>query len=134
MYSIDVGGKDILPSKKELAKEKLEMEKKVTYKIENGKKVKVETFANGNVYKYDTNGRLLHYKHSDGYEKRYEYDANGNMVHYKDSDGYEKWKEYDSNGNEIHYKDNDGYEKWCKYDSNGNMIHYKDNEGFEQWL
>ena len=42
---------------------------KVTYEIENGKKVKVETFANGNVYKYDTNGNCIHYKDNEGFEQ-----------------------------------------------------------------
>ena len=40
---------------------------KVTYKIENGKKVKVKTYADGSVYKYDKNGNNIYYKHSDGY-------------------------------------------------------------------
>lgn len=33
-----------------------------------------------------------------------EYDSNGNLIYYKSSNGYEYWKEYDSNNNCIHYK------------------------------
>ena len=40
------------------------------------------------------------------------FNSNGNMIHYKDSNGYEFWKEYDSNGNMIHYKNSNGYEFW----------------------
>ena len=68
------------------------MEKKVTYKIENGKKVRVETFANGSVYKYDTNGNIIYFKNSDGNEYWHEYDANGKLIHYKDTKGRE-WKQ-----------------------------------------
>ena len=42
---------------------------KVTYEIENEKKVKVKTYADGRVYKYDEKGNKIYYKHSDGYEK-----------------------------------------------------------------
>ena len=83
---------------------------KVTYEIENGKKVKVETFFNGSVYKYD---------------------ENGNIIYHKSSDGNEYWHEYDSNGNEIHFKDNHGDEEWREYDANGKLIHYKDTKGRE---
>ena len=74
---------------------------KVTYEIENGKKVKVKTYVDGSVKKFD---------------------ENGNKIYYKDSDGYEYWSEYNTNGNEIHFKDNYGDEEWFEYDSNGNMI------------
>ena len=67
---------------------------KVTYEIESGKKVKVETFANGSVSKYDENGNKIYYKGSDGDEDWYEYDANGRKVHSKDSKGSEYWYEY----------------------------------------
>lgn len=48
-------------------------------------------------------------KSSNGYgEKWYEYDSYGRKIHYKDSNGYEEWTEYGSNGREIHYKDSNG--------------------------
>ena len=64
---------------------------KVTYEIENGKMVKVITYDDGSVMKYD---------------------ENGNEIYKKDSNGYEDWTEYDTKGNIIHLKDNGGYEKW----------------------
>ena len=64
---------------------------KVTYEIENGKKVKVITYDNVSVYKYDTNGNEIHYKDNRGYEDWSEYDAKGNLIHLKDNGGYEKW-------------------------------------------
>ena len=85
---------------------------KITYEIENGKKVKVKTYADGTVKKFD---------------------ENGNKIYYKENNGYERWNEYDSNGNEIHYKDSRGFEYWKEYDANGGMIHRKDNEG-EEWF
>ncbi|MBO4759196.1 MAG: hypothetical protein J5505_03970, partial [Spirochaetaceae bacterium] len=54
-----------------------------------------------------------------------EYDSNGKQIHFKRSDGFEKWTEYDSNGNKIHYKDSNGKEDWSEYDSKGNQIHHK---------
>ena len=84
---------------------------KVTYEIENGKKVKVETYANGTVRKYDENENLIYVKENRGYEEWHEYDSNGNKTHYKDSIGNEIWWEYDPNGNCIHIWDNDG-EVW----------------------
>jgi YD repeat-containing protein len=51
------------------------------------------------IREYNSNGKLIHSKRSDGYEYWYEYDANNNLIHYKNSDGYEKW--YDSKGNVI---------------------------------
>lgn len=65
---------------------------------------------------YDINGKEIHYKSSNGYEKWYEYDANGNEIHRKDSDGSEFWYEYDVRGNQIHRKDSDGFEYWYEYD------------------
>ena len=69
---------------------------KVTYEIENGKKVKVKTYVDGTVYKFDEKGNWIYYKESDDYEQWREYDANGNEIHFKDSYDFEEWKEYDS--------------------------------------
>jgi hypothetical protein len=64
-----------------------------------------------------------------------EYDTNGNLIHFKNSAGFEYWCEYDSNGNEIYrkYSGSGGYEYWCEYDSNNNLIHYKNSDGGEEW-
>ena len=83
---------------------------KITYEIENGKNVKVMTYADGRVYKYDENGKLIHTWNTDGYEQWYEYNSNGRIIHYKYSNGFEHWKEYDTNGKLIHFKDNRGDE------------------------
>ena len=56
---------------------------KVTYEIEDGKKVKVKTYVDGRVYKYDEKGNKIYLKDSDGYEMWWEYDANGNMIHHR---------------------------------------------------
>ena len=74
----------------------------------------------GNLHEYDSNGKLIHFKDSNGYERWREYDGNGKVIHYKDSNGFETWREYGSNGNELHFKDSNGYEFWCN--SNGNEI------------
>ena len=103
---------------------------KVTYEIENGKKVKIKTYVDGTVKKYDKKGNIIYYKGSKGYEVWNEYDTNGKLIHHK-SNIFEYWYEYDSNGNMIHSLDNHGYEDWYEYDSNGNKIHHKDNRGYE---
>jgi hypothetical protein len=41
-----------------------------------------------------------------------EYDSSGKCVHYRDSNGNEEWYEYDANGDEIHYKSSGGFERW----------------------
>ena len=86
---------------------------KVTYEIENGEKVKVKTYADGRVYKYD---------------------KKGNWIYFKNNKGYEQWIEYDTNGKVIHRKFNDDYEVWYEYDSNGRMIHTRDTNGIEEWF
>ena len=63
---------------------------KVTYEIENGKNVKVMTYADGRVYKYDENGKLIHTWNSDGYETWREYNSNGRKIYFKNKIGYEK--------------------------------------------
>ena len=83
------------------------------------------------VREYDSNGKLIHSKDSNGYEYWKEYDSNGNLIHFKDSYGFEYWHEYDTNGNEIHRKNSYGSEYWKEYDSNGNLIHYKNSDGDE---
>ena len=74
------------------------MEMKVTYEIENGKMVKVETYANGTVRKYDENENLIHVKENRGYEEWHEYDSNGNCILAKNNCGGKEWYEYDSYG------------------------------------
>ena len=60
---------------------------KVTYEMENGKKVKVKTYANGDVRKYDENGNEIYKKdNSNGLEEWHEYDANENMIHFKNNE------------------------------------------------
>ena len=79
---------------------------------------------NGNLYEYDSNGKVIHSKDSNGDEYWYDYDSKGNLIHSKYSSGDETWREYDSNGNLIHYKDYNGFENW--YDSKGNSITKKE--------
>ena len=98
--------------------------RKIHYKDSNGNEEWTE---------YGSNGREIHSKDSNGDEEWYEYDSNGNEIHEKRSDGYEEWHEYDSNGNEIHSKDSNGYEGWTEYDSNGHKIHFKDSNGDDEW-
>ena len=62
---------------------------KVTYEIENGNKVKVKTYVDGTVFKFDKKGNLIYYKVNDGFEEWCEYDAEGTCIHYKDTRGNE---------------------------------------------
>ena len=104
---------------------------KVTYEIENGKKVKVKTYADGTVFKYDENNNEIYYKGCDGYEMWGEYNINRHCVHFKDNYGEEEWRKYDPKGRMIYLKVNDGFEEWCEYATDGTCIHYKDNRGNE---
>ena len=65
----------------------------------------------GNLHEYDSNGKEIHYKHSNGYEWWAEYDSNGKEIHYKSSNGVETWR--DSNGNEITKKQFDKLKSGC---------------------
>ena len=62
-------------------------------------------------YTYDSNGKVLTFKDSNGYWYEYTYYSNGKVLTYKDSDGH--WYEYtyDSNGNVLTCKDPGGYFK-----------------------
>jgi len=68
---------------------------------------------NGNLYEYDSNGKVIHSKDSNGDEYWYDYDSKGNLIHSKDSDGFEIWCEYDSNGNRITKKQFDKLNSSC---------------------
>ena len=65
----------------------------------------------GNFYEYDSNGNLIHYKNSNGYETWYEYDSHGNLTHYRNSNGGEFWR--DSNGKKITKKQFDKLNSSC---------------------
>ena len=80
------------------------------------------------------NGKLIHYKTLDGFEKWYEYNDQGLEIHYKDSKGFEHWTEYNDQGKEIHFKDSNGFEHWWKYNDQGLKIHFKTSNGFERSL
>ena len=104
---------------------------KVTYEIENGKKVKVKTYVDGTVFKYDENNNETYYKGCDGYEMWGEYNSKRYCIHFKDNYGEEEWRKYDSKGRMTYLKVNDGFEEWCEYDAEGTCIYYKDNRGNE---
>ena len=78
---------------------------KVNYEIENEKMVKVITYDNGRVSKYDENGNEIYCKLDSGFQIWYEYDSKGNLIYRKESTGWQEWYEYDSNGNKIHIRD-----------------------------
>jgi YD repeat-containing protein len=85
--------------------------------------------SSNTIREYDTNGKLIHFRDSDGYEWWREYDDNGKLIYSRDSDGYEVWREYDTNGNEIHSRYSSGREWWREYDTNGNLINTRTNNG-----
>ena len=75
---------------------------------------------NRNLREYDSHGKVIHSKHSNGFKSWREYDSHGDLTHYKHSNGDERWYEYDSHGKLIHFKSSNGDEIW--YDSNGTEI------------
>lgn len=86
----------------------------ITYEIENGKKVNVKTYDDGEEAKYDERGNVIYFKDIFGYEGWFEYDERGNVIHLKDNKGREWWREYDDRGNVIHEKNNKGREWFAK--------------------
>ena len=68
---------------------------KVTYEIENGNKVKVKTYVDGTVFKFDKKGNLIYYKVNDGFEEWYDYDECGRLIRSRDLWGGERILEYD---------------------------------------
>ena len=90
---------------------------KVTYEIENGRKVKVKTYVDGTVIKYDEKGNEIYRKYSyDDEEEWKEYDSNGHMIHLEDGTGWELWREFDAKGNMIAEYDNIGRQVWFAED------------------
>ena len=67
---------------------------KVTYEIENGKKIKVKTYVDGTVYKYAKNGNEIYRKYYSGLEEWREYDINRHCIHFKANNGIEWFDEY----------------------------------------
>lgn len=109
-------------------KEVVEALKLVVKKGNSVKTADIMKCIKGPDYKYG--GRILSsekeieevYAHGQG-SIRYEYDEQGRLVHYKASNGSEDW--YDSKGNIIRRKHSTGYVYCAEYDSNGNRINSK---------
>ena len=59
-------------------------------------------------YEVDDRLNIVHVKYRDGTECWYDYDIDGKLIHEKDSDGYERW--LNGQGNRIHEKLADGDE------------------------
>ena len=78
---------------------------------------------------YDTNGRELTYKSSTGFWRKCTFDSNGRELSYKDSTGCWHERTYDTSGRELSYKDSDGFWRKCTYDSNGRELSYEDSTG-----
>ena len=89
---------------------------KVTYEIENGKKIKVKTYVDGTVSKYDENGNEIYHLYTDDEEEYKEYDSDGHMIHLEDGTGWQLWREFDSKGNMIAEYDNIGRQVWFAED------------------
>lgn len=89
---------------------------KVTYEIENGKKIKVKTYVDGRVYKYDENGNEVYRRDNEDEEEWLEYDSEGHMIHIEDGTGWQLWREFDAKGNMIAEWDNIGRQVWFAED------------------
>lgn len=75
---------------------------------------------------YNSNGKHLKSKRSDGFTSKSTFDSFGHELSYKDSNGIWFKCTFNSNGNQLTYKDSDGCNWKRKYDSNGNEIEFKD--------
>ena len=45
-------------------------------------------FSNGDLYLYNSNGKLIYCENSKGYWFKREFDSNGNEIYFEDSNGY----------------------------------------------
>ena len=76
----------------------------------------------------NSNGKNIYYEFNKYWEK-YEYNSNGKLIYFKDSDGDWIKKEYDTNNNETYFEDSTGIWYKYEYDANGDEIYYEDNSG-----
>jgi len=63
------------------------MTKKFTFKV-----------IDGVFHEYNSDGKLIHVKHPDGYEYWGEYNSKGNLIRVKHPKGVEYWRDYNSEG------------------------------------
>jgi YD repeat-containing protein len=61
------------------------------------------------------------------------YNSKGKLIYFKNSNGIEAWYEYDENGNMIHFKNSYGYEYWCGYDEHNNIFFYLNTKDEIYW-
>jgi len=78
---------------------------------------------------YDSQGKVLTFKNSNGFSYECTYDSNGKELTFKDSNGFSYEYTYDLKGNELIYKNSKG--TWYEYtrDSNGNELTFKNSKG-----
>jgi hypothetical protein len=65
------------------------------------------------IKKYNSKGKLIYRKYSDGDE--FWYNNIGKIIHYKDSYNFEDWREYDENNNQLFYYNTENRIYWKKY-------------------
>jgi YD repeat-containing protein len=85
-----------------------------------------------NFIKYDENGNVIYYKHSNGLSERYKYDENNNLIYHKGDLDFKIWNKYDKNNNLVHLRNSSGHKTWYKYNENNNLVEYKNSDG-DKW-
>jgi len=79
---------------------------------------------------YDANGKLTSTTYPDRTVE--EYDSKGRIIYVKHSDGHEVWCEYDDTGNMLHRRESNGYEAWFARSDKG--AHWRDTKGNDLWF
>ena len=94
--------------------------------------VKVKTYVDGRIEKYDERGNLIYYKNSlFNVEEWHLYDENDNEIYGCDNRGSSWTSDYDENGNKTNHTRTGGFEWWKEYNDQVKVIHYKSNDGIE---
>ena len=94
------------------------------YYNERGQKVRSEFFNQVDIWDYNEDGQLIHWKHAHGKDCWREYDENGRLIREWEDGGYDGRWEYDEKGRISCFYDITNTESpaWYVYDDNNTLI------------
>jgi YD repeat-containing protein len=93
-------------------------------------KIEILQGSHNVIKEYNEDGKIIHYKRSEGKEYWKTYDEFGHLRSYKDSNGFGIWCLYAKCGKISSYSDTRGNWYHYSYDSDGREIYYRHSSGF----
>ena len=119
----------------EIEKHPIDRVRTYNYKYENGNLTE-ESSSDGEMKKYDSQGRIAEEKRWDNTDYFYSYDSNNNLIKkiqiYHTNSVLERTEiiyKYDENNNLVEQTTSDGNKTFYKYDHKNNLIEEVSNEG-----